>query len=53
MIQVEIEGYFQVELICILDRKVKVLRNKSIGMVKVQWTFYGPEYATWEHKETM
>jgi hypothetical protein len=38
---------------CILDQKVKVLRNKSIILVKVQWTYYGPEDATWEHEETM
>jgi hypothetical protein len=46
VIQVEHEGYFQVEPVRILDRKVKVLRNKSIGMIKVQWTCYGPEDAT-------
>jgi hypothetical protein len=28
-----------------------VLRNKAIGMVKVQWTCYIPEDATWEHEE--
>ena len=53
MIQVEDEGDFRVEPVCILDRKVKVLRNKAIGLVKVQWTYYGPEDATWEHKENM
>jgi hypothetical protein len=46
VIQVEHEGDFRVEPICILDHKVKVIRNKSIGMVKVQWTYYGPEDAT-------
>jgi hypothetical protein len=46
VIQVEHGGEFRVELVCILDQKVKVLRNKSIGLVKVQWTCYGPEYAT-------
>jgi hypothetical protein len=50
---VENEGDFQVEPVRILDRKVKVLRNKAIGLVKVQWTCYGPEEATWEQKETM
>jgi hypothetical protein len=38
VIQVEHEGDFRVEPVRILDQKVKVLRNKSIGMVKVQWT---------------
>jgi hypothetical protein len=42
-----------VELVCILDRKVKVLRRKSIGMAKVQWNCYGPEYDTWKHEENM
>jgi hypothetical protein len=44
---------FLVEPIGILDWKVKLLRNKAIGLVKVQWTHYGIEYATWEHKENM
>jgi hypothetical protein len=42
-----------VEPICILDKKVKVLRNKAIGLVKVQWAYYGHEDATWEHEENM
>jgi hypothetical protein len=53
VIQVEHEGDFRVEPVRILDQKVKVLRNKSIGLVKVQWTCYGPEDATWEHEENM
>jgi hypothetical protein len=53
VIQVENEGDFWVELVCILDRKVKVLRNKGIRRVKFQWTYYDHEYATWEHEENM
>ena len=53
VIQVENKGDFRVEQVCILDHKVKVLRNKAIGMVKVQWTCYGLEDATWEHEENM
>jgi hypothetical protein len=34
----------------ILDRKVKFLWNWEIGLVKVQWTCYRPEDATWEHE---
>jgi hypothetical protein len=47
LIQVETEGYFQVQPVWVLDRKVKMLRNQVINMVKVQWNYYGPEYATW------
>jgi hypothetical protein len=51
VIQEEHKGGFWVELVCILDQKVKVLRNKTIGMVKVQWICYGPKDDTWEHEE--
>jgi hypothetical protein len=53
VIQVEHEGDFWVEPVCILNWKVKVLRNKTIGMVNVQWTCYNPKDATWEHEENM
>jgi hypothetical protein len=42
-----------VEPIRILDLKFKVLRNKAIDLVKVQWTCYGLEDATSEHEEAM
>jgi hypothetical protein len=53
VIQVEQEGAFQVHPVCILERKIKQLRNRAIGIVKVQWTWYGPEDATWEHEDAM
>jgi hypothetical protein len=53
MIQVENEGDFWVELMHILEWKFKVLWKKSIGLVKVQWTYYGHENATWEYEKTM
>ncbi|XP_075507476.1 uncharacterized protein LOC142544299 [Primulina tabacum] len=37
----------------ILDRKVKVLRNKEIGLVKVLWRNQVIEEATWEPEEEM
>jgi hypothetical protein len=53
LIQVETEGDFQVQPVRILDRKVKMLWNRVIELVKVQWTCYGPEDATWEHEDSM
>jgi hypothetical protein len=50
VIQVENGGDFQVEPVHILERKVIILWNKYIGLLKVQWTYYGLEYATWEHE---
>jgi len=48
VIQVEPEGYFLVELDCILEKREINLRNDSIGQVKVQWKHLGPNQATWE-----
>jgi hypothetical protein len=50
---VEQEGVLQVHSVHILDRKRKQLRNRSIGLVKVQWTWYGPEDATWKHEDAV
>jgi hypothetical protein len=46
LIQVEIEGNFQLQPMRILDRKIKMLQNGVIELVKFQWTCYGPEDAT-------
>jgi hypothetical protein len=53
VIQVEQEGALQVHSVRILDRKSKQLRNRDIRLVKVQWTSYSPEDATWEHEDAM
>ncbi|XP_073061742.1 uncharacterized protein [Primulina eburnea] len=37
----------------ILDRKVKVLRNKETGILKVLWSNHVIEEATWEPEEEM
>jgi hypothetical protein len=53
VIQVEQEGVFQAHPVRILDRKIKQLRNRAIGLVNVQWTWYDPEDVTWEHEDAM
>jgi hypothetical protein len=53
VIRVEQEGVLQVHPVCVLDRKIKQLWNRAIGLVKVQWTWYGPERVTWEHEDAM
>jgi hypothetical protein len=53
VIQVEQEGVLQVHHVHILDRKRKQLWNRAIGLVKVQWTWYGPEDTTWEDEDVM
>ncbi|XP_075481141.1 uncharacterized protein LOC142521854 [Primulina tabacum] len=39
--------------VCILDRKDKVLRNKVIPLLRVQWSRHGVEESTWETEEKM
>jgi hypothetical protein len=53
VIQVEPKGVLQVHPLRILDRKKKQLQNRAIELLKVQWTWYGPEDTTWEHEEVM
>jgi hypothetical protein len=42
-----------VEPLCILDRRVRQLRNHLVDQVKVQWDKYSLGYATWEDVETL
>ena len=34
----------------ILDRKERVLRNKVVPLILVQWQYHGSEEVTWEHE---
>ncbi|XP_073131194.1 uncharacterized protein [Henckelia pumila] len=45
-------SYFELP-IQILDHKERQLRNKSIPLVKVQWSRHGIEEATWETEQDM
>ncbi|XP_052883522.1 uncharacterized protein LOC128292668 [Gossypium arboreum] len=44
---------FEEELVQIPDHDVKVLRRKSIPLVKVLWKDHNTEGATWEPEDTM
>ncbi|XP_018841941.2 uncharacterized protein LOC109006946 [Juglans regia] len=39
--------------VLILDREVRVLRNKTIPRVKVLWNHHTEQEATWEHEDDM
>ncbi|XP_073137211.1 uncharacterized protein [Henckelia pumila] len=45
-------SYFE-QPIQILDHKEKQLRNKTIQLMKVQWSRHGVEEATWETEDDM
>ena len=32
---------------------IEWIQNRAIGLVKVQWTWYGPKDMTWEHEDVM
>ena len=53
LIQVEPWGEFQTNTFHILNRKVTMLQNRSIGQVKVQWEHYSLEKPTWELEDAM
>ena len=53
VIQVEPEGYFQVEPYCILDKREIFLQNHTIGQVKMQWKHLSLDIATWEFESNM
>ena len=53
VIQVEPEGYFQVELDCILNKREIFLRTRTIIQVKVQWKHLSQDEETWELESHM
>jgi hypothetical protein len=46
-------GTLTVEPLCILDRRVRQLRNHLVDQVKVQWDKFSPGSATWEDAEML
>ena len=39
--------------VAVVDRQTKVLRNKKVNLVKIQWHGQGSEECTWEMEQTM
>ncbi|KAA3461756.1 DNA/RNA polymerases superfamily protein [Gossypium australe] len=52
-IDVMLDLSFEEEPVQILDHDVKVLRKKSVSLVKVWWRNHSSEEATWESEEAM
>ncbi|XP_016743182.1 uncharacterized protein [Gossypium hirsutum] len=51
--EVKLDLTIEEEPVQILERDVKVLRKKSVPLVKVLWRNHGTEVATWEPEESM
>ena len=52
-IEVQTDLTFEEEPVQILDRDVKILRRKSVPLVKMLWCNHGREEATWEPEVAM
>jgi len=52
-VQVEPEGEFLAEPLCILGQRETTLWRWIIAQVKVQWKNFGPDEATLEEEEFM
>ena len=52
-IEVDTDVTFAEGPVCILDSRDKVLRRKTVRLVRVLWQHYGVEESTWEREDTM
>ena len=52
-IEVDTDGTLEEGPVCILDNRDKVLRRKTVRLVRVLWRHYGVEESTWEREDTM
>ena len=52
-LEIEADALFEEKTVEILDRRDQVLRGKTINLVKVLWSHYGIEEATWEREDEM
>ena len=52
-IEVDTNGTFEEGPVCNLDSRDKVLRHKTVKLVRVLWRHYGVEESTWECEDTI
>ena len=52
-IEIDTDGTFEEGPMCILDSRDRVLRHKTMRLVRVLWRYYGVEESTWERDESM
>ena len=52
-IKVDTDGTFEDGPMCIMDSRDKVLRRKTVGLVRVLWRHRGVEESTWEREDMM
>ena len=52
-IEVDTDETFEEGPVCIMDSRDKVLRRKTVRLVRVLWRHYGVEESTWEREDTM
>ena len=52
-IEIDTEGTFEEGPVCIVDSRDRVLRRKTVRLVRVLWQHYGVEESTWEREDKM
>ena len=52
-IEIDTDGTFEEGPVCIVDSRDRVLRRKTVRLVRVLWRQYGVEESTWEREDTM
>ena len=52
-IEIDTDGTFEEGPVCIVDSRDRVLRRKSVRLVRVLWRHCGVEDSTWEREDTM
>ena len=52
-IEIDTGGTFEEGPVCIVDSRDRVLRRKTVRLVRVLWQHCGVEESTWEREDTM